>query len=153
MHLYRFSPITDETAFQEALEYITEQLEELSLKILGEKLPVSYLKLFTHYPDEYTYLHDLVTKMGPESPFTSKTSFYAKVDKTIKDQHISYIGVRIIDPYRMQVGCGDYEVEDFESYKEKFRDNPFVRYLPEENMLEIWQPDFDVLGYVIPKEI
>lgn len=154
MHnLYRFSPIKNEEDLERVWEYITEQLEKLSQEILHEKLSVSILKVFPHYPNEYKYLYDAISNMGPQAKFSSKTSLYVEVSKEIMGNHISSLGIRFVDPYRMQVGCGDYEVDNFASYREKHIDSPFVRDAKDStDMLEIWHPDFDVLGYVIPKE-
>ena len=152
-HLYRFSPITDEETFHKALEYLTIQLEELSQKILSEKLPISILKIFPHYPEEYSYLYNLIHAMGPEASFSSKESLYVNVHMYMRGHTITNLGVRFVDPYRMQVGCGDYEVENFETYRQEHLLAPFVRDTKDStDMLEIWHPDFDVLGYVIQKE-
>lgn len=152
MQLYRFSPIQNEETFWKAAEYTAEQMKQLSQKVLNEILPIYNLKLFPHYSDEYTYLHQLLTSMGPQAPAISKTSFYVTVDKIIAGEHITALGVRVVDPYRMQVGCGDYTTDKYEVYKQKVGDSPFIRYLEHTNMLEIWHPDFDVLGYILPKE-
>lgn len=152
MQLYRFSPIQNEETFLKTCEYITQQMKLLSQKVLGESLPAYNLKIFPHYPDEYTYLHGLLSSMGSQTPAISKTSFYVQVNKTIAGEHITALGVRVVDPYRMQVGCGDYKTNNYEIYKEKINDSPFIRYLEHTNMLELWHPDFDVLGYILPKK-
>ena len=155
MQLYRFSPIQDEKTLETAWEYVIEELEKLSQKILGETLPISYLTLFSHYPDEYAFLHTYFSRLGPEASFSSERTLYVAVNKIIGTNNIRYMGVRNIDPYRMQVGYGDFETEKFLEYKEKYASSPFVRdAVAHDNtkMLEIWHPDFDVLGYVIPKE-
>lgn len=148
--LYRFSPILNEPTFWEALEYTTKELQQLSQKLLGEKLPVSILKLFPHYPEEEVFLFDFISKLGPKTAFSSESSMYVSVDKEIAGNHINVIGVRFLDPYRMQVGCGDYEVAGFETFREKHRKAPYIRDVKDNrDMLEIWYPDSDVLGYII----
>ncbi|HWA52249.1 MAG TPA: hypothetical protein VG895_04295 [Patescibacteria group bacterium] len=149
--IYPFSPIKNEKDLNKALEYITSELEKLSLEIFQEKLPITTLKIFPHYFDEYDYLYDLISKKGPREPFSSETSLYIKVQEKILNYNINYLGVRIVDPYRLQVGCGDYEIDNFQEFKNKWKDkSPFIRNF-KEDMIEIWHPDFDVLGYVIPK--
>lgn len=152
--LYRFSPIKDEATLEKAWGYITEQLEILSQEVLHEKLSISILKVFPHYPEEYAYLHTLISKMGPETSYSSETSLYVEIDKEIRGHNITALGVRFVDPYRMQVGCGDYEVDDFTVFRQKhINTSPFIRDVKDStDMLEIWHPDYDVLGYVIPKE-
>ena len=150
--IYRFSPIKDEKTFWEVLTYITIELESLSKEVINQQLPVSTLKIFPHYTEEYSYLYDLISKMGSPAPFNSKTSFYVNVDKEIHGNKINSIGVRIVDPYRMQVGCGDYKVNNFPQLKEKYINNKstFVReFKGSVEMLELWHSDIDVLGYVM----
>lgn len=153
MQLYRFSPIQDEEKLQEVWEYIVKELENLSEKVLGEKLPITILKVFPHYPEEYTSLYNIIEKKGSKASFSSDKNLYVVVKEEIEGNQISALGVRVVDPYRMQVGWGDYEVENFAAYRQKHINFPFVRDAKDSvEMLEIWHPDFDVLGYVIPKE-
>jgi len=150
-NLYRFSPIKDAKTLEDALFYTAKELEKLSEKLIGEKLPIVSLKLFPHYPDEYDYLFSLISKIGPKSKYTSQTSFYVDVDRKVNEYQIKLLGLRIVDPYRMQVGCGDYEVDKFQEFRSRHVSLPFVRdIIKYPNMLEIWHPDFDVLGYIIP---
>lgn len=149
MNLYRFSPITSEDTFNKALEYITAELDTLSQKLFDTSLPITTLKIFAHYPDEYEYLHTIVFQMGPQAAFSSETSLYVQVEKEIHGHHIQYVGVRIVDPYRLHVGCGDYEIPNFSDFKNKGSNKtPLVREFSDD-MLEVWHPDFDVLGYVV----
>lgn len=148
--LYRFSPIKDEKTFNAALEYITCELEKLSQKLFDEKLSITILNVFAHYPEEYKYLHTLVSQKGPKAQFSSESSLYVEHSQKIVDYTIEYLGVRIVDPYRMQVGCGDYEVDNFDEFKKKWLGkSDFIRQFSDD-MIEIWHPDFDILGYVVP---
>lgn len=148
-NLYKFSPINTETDFDKVLEYLVVELERLSLELIGAKLPINTLKIFAHYPDEYQYLYQFVSNLGPAAPFNSPTSYYTEFSKKIQNYDIKYIGVRIVDPYRLHVGCGDYEVSDIAEAKQKYLGNSeYVRSL-REDMIELWHPDFDVLGYIV----
>lgn len=149
---YRFSPIKDEKTLEQVFLYITRELEKLSEKIFKENLSIDTLKVFAHYPDEYDYLYNLISKMGPKSDYSSETSFYVEVDKKFRSHNINLLGLRIVDPYRMQVGCGDWSVEKFPEIKEKYlNSNPYVRDMKRATeMLEVWHPDFDILGYIVP---
>lgn len=152
--IYRFSPIQDKISLKKTWEYISIQLHKLAKEVLHEDLPVTYLKVFAHYPEEYNYLYDYLSKLGEPASFNSDKNFYVHSHQEINNNHIKFFGVRIVDPYRMQVGCGDYEVDDFTAYREKhLGKSPFIRDVKDSTeMLEIWHPDFDVLGYVIPKD-
>jgi hypothetical protein len=150
--LYRFSPIQDEKTFNNAWKYLADELEKLSLEIFQEKLPITTLKIFAHYLEEYDYLYKLLSKMGPKSSYSSNTSFYIEKNEMISNYNIKYFGLRNVDPYRLHVGCGDYEIGNYEEFKKQhLSKSPFIREF-RDNMLEIWHPDYDVLGYIIPKE-
>ncbi len=149
-NLYRFSPIENEKVFKQVLEYLTSELEKLSQKLLKQSLPITTLKVFPHYPEEYAYLHKLISKKGPKASFSSDTSLYVQVNEKIKGHNIKYLGVRIVDPYRLQVGCGDYEIKNIEEFKKQNTNtSQFVRNF-REDMVELWHPNFDILGYVVP---
>lgn len=153
MKLYKFSPIKSEKKLFEVYEYITCELEKLSKKLFKQTPPITILKVFPHFLDEYEFLYKKVSGMGKPAPFNSKTSYYSSVVKKIKGYDIDYLGVRIVDPYRLHVGCGDYEIEDYSGFKKKYLNTThFIREFQDKNMLELWHPDFDILGYVIPKE-
>jgi len=149
MKLYRFSPIDNEEMLEKALDYIVSEMDKLSQKFFRESLPITTLKIFPHYPEEYSYLHDLVTKLGPKASFSSQTSLYVRDKRVIRGHNIEYLGVRIVDPYRLQVGCGDWEINNFEEFKTKhLGKTSFVREFADD-MMEVWHSDFDVLGYVV----
>jgi|SRR3989344_3605728 len=149
--LYRFSPIKSEEQIRKAFSYIALELDKLSKKVIGKSLHIDTLKIFAHYPEEYNFVHKYISKLGQEAPFNSKTSFYVKVQQNIEGFDIKYLGIRIADPYRLHVGCGDYyESKDFENLNKQANINPLMRVF-KEDMLEIWHPDFDILGYIVKK--
>ncbi|MEK7572150.1 MAG: hypothetical protein AAB553_07820 [Patescibacteria group bacterium] len=83
--------------------------------------------------------------------YRSDKNLYVQVADKINGQQIKLLGVRVVDPYRMQVGCGDYEVENFAAFRKKYLNtSPFIRDAKDaHDMLELWHPDYDVLGYII----
>lgn len=64
MSLYRFSPIQNESQLREAAMYIAEQISILCNKIIGKKLPITYLTICAHYEDEYRTLLKLLPALG-----------------------------------------------------------------------------------------
>lgn len=148
--IYRLSPIKNSRELDDVLGYVATNLEKLSEKLFNERLPITTLKIFAHYPKEYKYLHKLISNKGKEASFSSETSLYVETDQKVNKYNIKYLGIRVVDPYRMQVGCGDYEIDNFEEFKKKWLGkSDFIRSF-REDMIEIWHPDFDVLGYVVP---
>lgn len=150
MKLYRFSPIKTEEDLYKAFEYIVTELKKLSEQVLDRQMAINTLKVFAHYHDEYRYLFELISKKGEDAPFNSETSHYSIVKENIAGENIEYLGVRVVDPYRLHVGCGDFEVDNFKDFENKVNLSGFIRKVDKE-MIEIWHPDFDVLGYVVPK--
>jgi hypothetical protein len=154
MKLYRFSPIRNEKTAHEALAYIHDSLRKLSDLVLEEKLPINTLKLFAHYNDEYKFLLDWINNQGTRENEPSQTSYYVKPDKSLQihDDSVDFIGLRTPDPYRAQVGCGDFVVPNFNLFEDKYLNkSKWVRKVehPKYEMLELFHPDIDVLGYVI----
>lgn len=154
MQLYRFSPLKTDEACQEALAYLDEKLRELSSLVIQEKPPVNTLKIFAHYENEYIFLKQWVDSIGRNEDSGSSTSYYVKPfnPMTINDDPIEYIGIRVPDPYRAQVGCGDYVVDNYEEFKAKYlHKSPYIREVPHQKyeMLELYHPDIDVLGYIV----
>lgn len=148
--LYRFSPLTNESEISAVWEYLVVELEKLSQTLLHEKLPINTLKIFAHYPEEYDFLYKYISELGPAAPFNSDTSYYATVEQQIGGYDIKYLGVRGVDPYRLHVGCGDYEITNFEEVAEESAGkSDYIRRF-REDMVEIWHPDYDVLGYIVP---
>lgn len=154
MKLYRFSPISSEQKCQQALEYIAEQLRGLSAKVMDESPPINTLKIFAHYSDEYALLKNWADSLGEHDDDGSKTSYYVKPIKpmTVAGEPIEYVGIRTPDPYRAQVGCGDYVVGNYDELKKKYLGNsPWIREVEHlrYEMLELFHPDIDVLGYIV----
>lgn len=150
---YRFSPIRSEQDFQHALTYTVEQARELALRVIGHEMPIDTLKLFAHYPDEYEFLVELLKRYGPISEISSKRNTYVDCNFTLQGQHIAYLGVRTPDPYRLQVGCADFPVDDYADFSAKHLGSTEavreIRSGDDSAMLELWHPDYDVLGYVV----
>ncbi|MDL2363041.1 MAG: hypothetical protein QFB86_01505 [Patescibacteria group bacterium] len=154
MQLYRFSPLKTAEECLQVFDYIDERLRELSSLVIEEKPPVNTLKIFAHYQDEYVFIKNWVDSVGKSEDGGSSTSYYVKPFRpmTIHDDPIEYVGIRVPDPYRAHVGCGDYVVENYEEFKAKYLGNsPYTREVPHEKyeMLELYHPDIDVLGYIV----
>jgi hypothetical protein len=151
MRLYRFSPIKNKREFEQALQYVAEQLELLSKKLAGEALPIESLKIFAHYPEEYPVLKKILLTYG-QPVSESATSLYVEGALQVGGNEITAIGIRVADPYRFQVGCGDFTIANAAAFRAQHLDmtNGFVRDMPdrEDQFIELWHPDFDVAGYI-----
>ena len=153
MH-YRFSPIKNSKRCDEALKYIEENLRQLSELVLEVKLPINTLKVFAHYQDEYDFLKSWVDSLGAQKDDNSATSYYVCPNPPfdVNGSSIECIGIRVPDPYRPQVGCGDFVIDNFEEFIAKYLGkSPFIREVSHARykMLELFHPDIDVLGYIV----
>jgi hypothetical protein len=148
---YKFSPIGNKNSFDQALIYIEEQSHLLIKEVLGYQLEINTLKVFAHYFNEYEYLEELLLSFGKKnSVLTSNTSLYVDCNLKIGQSSIVYLGIRNVDPYRMHVGCCDFEVPNFNEIKNSIMGSSEYVRLFKDNMIEIWHPDFDILGYIVP---
>jgi hypothetical protein len=164
MDLYRFSPIENQASLADAIAYVAGECTWLFFNAVGFAPKVKALTIFAHYPDEYDYLVRLLTSLGE-----SYNEYYVKlanpiivevgvlevngVPETVV-QTIEFLRIRQPDPYRMQVGCCDYEVDDYWDFKQFYgfmTDNPRTIERTGYEMLEFYDPSSDVLGYVVSR--
>ena len=67
---------------------------------------------------------------------------------------LKLLRIREPDPYRMQVGCSDFIVPDYQEFKNQFlgkSENLRLIERPDLELIEFFHPDFDVLAYVLSK--
>jgi hypothetical protein len=156
MKLYRFSPIRNEKELVRAAKYVASQNTKLCKKVIGKSLPITSLTIFSHYEDEYKRLEAIVLKFG--KPYRGYNGVLVILNKPLKaGRHaITHLRIRKPDPYRMQVGCSDFVVKDYQGFKARFSkhlQNLRLIQRDEYEMIEFFDPDFDVLAYVVSKEI
>lgn len=155
MKLYRFSPIINEKQLIQAVKYIATQNTRLSKKIMGKKLQITSLTVFSHYSKEYKDLLRIVYKLGKLHKENNGPYIGLKKPIRIGNNLIKYLRIRKPDPYRMQVGCSDFDVENYADFKNKqlTKNVQTLRLIERTNyeMIEFFDPDFDVLAYVVSK--
>ena len=153
-NLYRFGPINNKTELIKSVNYVIEENQKLCYKILGKNLQFSgYLTICAHYLDEFENLKKILLKIGK---FDSEhNGLYVLLNDPIKTKfgEILKLRVRQPDPYRFQVGCGDFNIEDYDKFKDSYleKHSPYLREIVRSDitMLEFWHPDFDTLAYVV----
>ena len=156
MKLYRFSPIKSEINLFKAIDYILDQSQKLAIKVIDVNLPFSgKITVCTHYFEEYTALQPILHRIGTFDLHHNGDRVI--LTKPIMTLHgtITHVRLREPDPYRFQVGAGDFKVDDYVAFKTKYLrpDNPYLREIirPDLTMLEFWHPDFDVAAYIVKK--
>lgn len=138
------------------VKYIAQETSKLSKKIIGKTFPIKSLTVFAHEESEYQNLIKILHDLGKSYDFNNgpRVELYEPI---IADKNrIAYLRIRIPDPERPQVGCDDFETE-YESFKNKYlskhRNNLRLIKRPEYEMIEFFDPDFDVLAYIVSEEI
>ncbi|KKU19545.1 MAG: hypothetical protein UX31_C0005G0037 [Candidatus Nomurabacteria bacterium GW2011_GWA1_46_11] len=167
MKLYRFSPIDDETELKKAIEHIHFSCYQLCKQSFGKYLPnAGNIGVFCHYEDEYKTLTKIREKLTePSDNFNQK---YFRLHKSIiipaKDDILettyTHLYVRKPDPYRHHVGDLDFylESEEYVELKRSLLDGKEIKGArvferPDLDMIELYDPDIDALGYVSTKKM
>ncbi len=151
--LYRFSPITNEEGLLEAIQYVVTKTTELCHKVIGVEYPISGLTVCAHYPDEFEALKKIQLEIGTVE--SEHNGLYIRLREPIQLPHnkLNLLRVRMPDPYRMQVGCNDFNVGNYMEFKETFLpthpQNLRLVVRPEYEMIEFFDPDYDVLAYTV----
>ncbi len=160
--LYRFSPISTHEQLLHALEYVHFECYKLCKQSFGYYLPNSgNFSYFCHYDYEHETLTKLRKELTQESDNFDQKFFKlhepiiipAKDD--IPDTKYEYLYIRKPDPYRFHVGDVDFYVSPQEYLKLKNEmlagkqvKGARVFDRPDLDMIELYDYDSDVLGYV-----
>lgn len=163
MKLYRFSPITSEKELHEAIEYVHQTVHRLCYETFGKFLPLSgNVGIFGHYFDEFQYLTNLRKTLTNEAVhyngkyFELKEPIHIVARDGIPAATYEFLYIRKVDPYRPQVGDIDFvlNADEHTALKNTLSTNEFnnnVRVFErlEDNMIELWNPDYDIASYIV----
>lgn len=162
MKFYRFSPIKDEKELLEAINHTHFECYKLCKQSFGYYLPnAGNIGVFCHYDDEYDRLIEIRKKLTEASDNVNQKYFRlhepiiipARGD--VPDTTYTYLYIRKPDPYRSHVGDVDFFLEqgEYEELKESLLagkkmmgSRVFDR--QDLDMIELYDPDSDALGYV-----
>lgn len=156
MPTHRFSPIGSKEKLIEAVRYVIERTSALAEKIVGKSFPITSLTIFAHSQEEYENLIKIQSKLGEF--YTEHNGPYVTLHEPIVvgQNRIVRLRVRKPDPERPQVGCSDFET-DYESFKGQYLashpSNLGLIKRPAYEMIEFFDPAFDVLAYVVSRSI
>jgi hypothetical protein len=150
---YRFSPIMGREALAEAVEYTAKETARLCRKVIGQSLPIHSLTIFAHEQKEYDGLCALLLEMGAPLNENNGPRISLRDPFVVGGNKITELRIRKPDIERPQVGCNDFDVADYLAFKEDFLDkhpeNLRLVVRTEYEMIEFFDPDFDVLAYVV----
>ncbi len=163
MKLYRFSPINNEEKLLEAIKHIHFESHRLCKQSFGYYLPnnAGNIGVFCHYEDEYETLTKIRTRLTEPSDnpnqkyFTLLKPIVISAQDNVPETTYTHLYIRKPDPYRHHVGDIDFYLEP-DKYKElkdelivgKKMKGVRVFERPDLDMIELYDPDIDVLAYV-----
>jgi hypothetical protein len=174
MQLYRFSPIEDEEHLVDAVVYIARQATKLRFRVVGEASDglIESLTVFSHFPREFETLKGIVSNLG--EPYNDNNGPRIMLHQPILVEcgsvevngkiilihsSVKLLRIRQPDPYRTQVGCCDF-TDDFSTYTSLISDRPSSSFKSprlinrsDYDMIEFFDPEIDVLAYVLSKQI
>ena len=167
MKLYRFSPIKSKKGLFEAIEHIHFECYKLCKQSFGKYLPnAGNVGVFCHYGDEYEYLTGVRQELAEASDNVNQKYFRlhkpivipAKGD--VPETTYTFLYIRRPDPYRHHVGDVDFylEPDKYKKLKQAMLEGKKVKGArvferPDLDMIELYDPDVDVLGYVSTEKI
>jgi len=167
MKLYRFSPIQDKAQLLEAIKYIHFACFDLCKQSFDEYLPVAgNVGVFCHYDEEYRALIGIRKELAEESDNLNQKYFrlYKPItipaEGDVPETVYTHLYIRKPDPYRSQVGDVDFVLEEdkYQALKISLEGGTVIKGTrvferPDLDMIELYDPDVDALGYVSPREM
>lgn len=167
MKLYRFSPIQNKDELFEAIKYIHFACHKLCKRSFNEYLPnAGNMGVFCHYDDEHAKLVEIRKKITRPSDDPNQKYFELNEPIVIPAQDdvpettYTHLYIRKPDIYRAQVGDVDFYLEqsEYDELKQSLLDDKSLkgaRIFPRNDldMIELYNPNIDALGYVSAKEM
>jgi hypothetical protein len=139
-----------------AVQYVAAETSRLARKIVGKTFPITSLTIFAHSQPEYELLIRILADLGKPYNYNNgpRVELYEPI--MVDDNHIIHLRIRKPDAERPQVGCNDFET-DYETFKRKYLsrypDNLRLIKRPEYEMIELYDPEFKVLAYIVSEKI
>jgi len=144
--------ISNKEELVEAVEYVTTETSRLAEKIIGKTFLIKSLTVFAHSQPEFELLSAILAKIGKSHNYNNgpRVELYEPIE--VESNRITHLRIRKPDPERPQVGCSDFET-DYETFKtehlSKHPDNLRLIKRSEYDMIEFYDPSFDVLAYIV----
>lgn len=165
-NLYRFSPIKNKEELFDAIKYIHLSCNELCKQSVGEYLPsTGMIGIFCHYESEYQNLIKIQEQLVTKSESINQKYFKLISPITIAKEGgvpkttYTHLYIRKPDPYRHHVGDTDFYLDDdrYKQIKQSLIDGKIIKglriyYKPDIDMLELYNPDIDSLGYIYTRK-
>ncbi|MBI2572833.1 hypothetical protein HYV86_03160 [Candidatus Woesearchaeota archaeon] len=165
MKLYRFSPIKNKEDLLQAVNHVHTASHKLCKQSFGKYLAnAGNMGIFCHYDEEYNLLTKFRKELTEESNNVNQkyyrlhTPIIIPTQGDIPQTTYTHLYIRKPDPYRAQVGDIDFYLEPatYSKLKESItKGKPIhgarVFDRTDLDMIELYDPDVDVLAYVSTK--
>jgi hypothetical protein len=165
MKLYRFSPIENKEQMLEAVKHIHFACYGLCMESFGKYLPnAGNMGIFCHYNQEYDFLIALRKELTEPSDnpdqkyFKLREPIIIPAEGGVPETTYTYLYIRRPDPYRHHVGDVDFylQSEEYTKLKQSLLEGAVIkgaRVFPRTDldMVELYNPDVDALGYISSK--
>lgn len=162
MKLYRFSPIKTQEELLEAIHHIHLGAYALCKQSFGRYFTnAQNIGIFCHYDTEYEILTNLRKELTEASDNVNQKYFrlhepvVIPAEGDVPETTYSYLYIRKPDPYRHHVGDVDFflDEEDYKKLKDSMLAGKQIKGArvfdrPDLNMIELHNPEIDVLAYV-----
>ena len=149
----------------EAIKYMHSACFDLCKQSFGKYLPVAgNIGVFCHYEDEYKFLTKLREQLTEASDNINQKYFLLHkpiiipARKDVPETTYTYLYIRKPDPYRFHVGDVDFVLEEdkYLALKKSLQGGAVMKGArvfdrADLDMIELYDPDVDALGYVSPK--
>lgn len=162
MKLYRLSPIKSKEELLKAIEHIHFACYELCKQSFDKYLPnAGNMGVFCHYDDEYNFLTKLREELTEPSDNIDQKYFrlFEPINiprkGDVPETVYTYLYIRKPDPYRHHAGDVDFYLDNaaYSELKKSLKDGKVIKGArvfprPDLDMIELYDPDIDALGYV-----
>ena len=162
MKLYRFSPIKNKEELLTAIEHIHAESYKFCKQAFGYYLPnAGNMGVFCHYDDEYDVLIKIRKELTEESDNLNQKYYRLNqhieipANGNIPETTYTYLYSRKPDPYRHHVGDVDFYIspEEYKKLKDSLVAGDKIKGArifdrQDLDMIELFDPDSDVLAYV-----
>jgi hypothetical protein len=162
MKLYRFSPINSKEELKKAINHIHQKAYKLCKISFWEYLENSWnMWIFCHYDEEFTFLKKIREELTLPSNNLNQKYFelYNPIiipkKGNIPETIYTHLYIRKPDPYRHHVWDIDFylspeKYEDIKKYLLEWNEIKNARVFDRQDldMIELYNPDIDVLAYL-----
>jgi len=157
--LYRFSPIKTKKELLEAIKHIHFECHKLCIRSFGRYLKnAGNVGVFCHYDKEYEFLIKVrkeLTDDPNQKYFRLHKPIVIPARKCVPKTTYTHLYIRKPDPYRHHVGDVDFYLDPkkYEKLKQSLLNGKKIKGMrvygrPDLDMIELYDPDVDVLAYV-----